>query len=63
MGMRGLFGTFRNTGPSPDCSERSCYLATLGLRPALAALALEMELIAKPARSSAGVPAAAVYRR
>ena len=27
------------------------------------AVALEMELIAKPARSSAGVPAAAVYRR
>ena len=31
--------------------------------PALAALALEMELIAKPARSSTGVPAAAIYRR
>ena len=34
-----------------------------GLLPALAVLALETELIAKPARSSTGVPAAATYRQ
>ena len=36
--------------------------ASAGLLPALPALALEIELIAKPARSSTGVPAAAIYR-
>ena len=34
-----------------------------GLQPALAALALEIELSATLARSSTGVPATAVYRR
>ena len=46
-----------------SCSAAGCWARRSGLLPALAALALEMELIAKPARSSAGVPAAAVYRR
>ena len=34
-----------------------------GLLLVLAALALEMEVIASPARSRTGVPAAAIYRR
>ena len=33
------------------------------LLPALAALALEMELIVSPPQASTGVPAAAIYRR
>ena len=45
------------------CSATGCWARRRGLLPALAALALEIELSATLARSSTGVPATAVYRR